>query len=566
MMYDYKIDLSGKNGEDLALDYTCIDGKLFMNMVLAGVNKLNTDKASIDSLNVFPVPDGDTGTNMSLTLNSVARFLGQIPEEDVTVAKVAEQMSYGALMGARGNSGVILSQILGGISRVFVTKGNEADAKSFVEGFAGGVESAYKAVVKPQEGTILTVCREASEYLTSVYNDSFTIEDCLKAYLEEGCRSLERTPEILPVLKQAGVVDAGAKGLLTIVEGMLAGLNGQIDFAAENKQDAAVENDYPEFHIHPDQITFQYCTELIVRGRQGQQVDAEAAREYLGALGDCVLVVSTGDITKVHVHTNRPGKVLEYFVEYGDLNDMKIENMKAQSERFGVADSSMELPAEHKHMAVVAVSAGEGLNEIFTSLGVDYVITGGQTMNPSTEDFINAIEKVNADQVVLLPNNKNIIMAADQAAKMSKDVQVQVVASRTIPQGIAALMAYDSESGLADNVEAMTESMQYVRSGEVTYAVRDTSIDAFEIREGQLLGIVEGKIKAVGDEMQQLIRDTLENMEMNEAELVTLYYGADVTEEAAGELLTYLEEIYPGADFELYNGAQAVYSYLISVE
>lgn len=566
MMYDYKIDLSGKNGEDLALDYTCIDGKLFMNMVLAGVNKLNTDKASIDSLNVFPVPDGDTGTNMSLTLNSVARFLGQIPEEDVTVAKVAEQMSYGALMGARGNSGVILSQILGGISRVFVTKGNEADAKSFVEGFAGGVESAYKAVVKPQEGTILTVCREASEYLTSVYNDSFTIEDCLKAYLEEGCRSLERTPEILPVLKQAGVVDAGAKGLLTIVEGMLAGLNGQIDFAAENKQEAAVENDYPEFHIHPDQITFQYCTELIVRGRQGQQVDAETAREYLGALGDCVLVVSTGDITKVHVHTNRPGKVLEYFVEYGDLNDMKIENMKAQSERFGVADSSMELPAEHKHMAVVAVSAGEGLNEIFTSLGVDYVITGGQTMNPSTEDFINAIEKVNADQVVLLPNNKNIIMAADQAAKMSKDVQVQVVASRTIPQGIAALMAYDSESGLADNVEAMTESMQYVRSGEVTYAVRDTSIDAFEIREGQLLGIVEGKIKAVGDEMQQLIRDTLENMEMNEAELVTLYYGADVTEEAAGELLTYLEEIYPGADFELYNGAQAVYSYLISVE
>ena len=548
------------------MDYTRIDGKLFMNMVLAGVNKLNTDKASIDSLNVFPVPDGDTGTNMSLTLNSVARFLGQIPEDEVTVAKVAEQMSYGALMGARGNSGVILSQILGGISKVFVTKGDEADAKSFVEGFAGGVESAYKAVVKPMEGTILTVCREASEYLTSVYEDSFTIEDCLKAYLEEGYRSLDRTPEILPVLKQAGVVDAGAKGLLTIVEGMLAGLNGQIDFAAENKQETVVENEFAEFHIHPDQITFQYCTELIVRSRDGKQVDAEAAREYLDTLGDCVLVVSAGDITKVHVHTNRPGKVLEYFVEYGDLNDMKIENMKAQSERFGVADSSVEMPAEHKHMAVVAVSAGEGLNEIFASLGVDYVITGGQTMNPSTEDFINAIEKVNADQVVLLPNNKNIIMAADQAAKMSTDVQVQVVASRTIPQGIAALMAYDSEGELDDNVEAMTESMQYVRSGEVTYAVRDTSIDAFEIREGQLLGIVEGKIKAVGDEMQQLIHDILENMQMDDAELVTLYYGADVTEEAANELLTYLEEEYLDVDFELYNGAQAVYSYLISVE
>lgn len=544
----------------------CIDGKLFLNMILAGANKLNAEKASIDSLNVFPVPDGDTGTNMSLTLNSVARFLGQIPENEITVAKVAEQMAYGALMGARGNSGVILSQILGGISKVFVGKEDAADARSFVDGFAGGVEAAYKAVVKPMEGTILTVCREASEHLSAVYQDGFTIEDCLKAYLEEGYRSLERTPEILPVLKQAGVVDAGAKGLLTIVEGMLAGLTGQIDFAAEQKQETIIENDYPEYHIHPDQITFQYCTELIVRSRE-HQVDAEAARAYLGELGDCVLAVSTGDITKVHVHTNRPGKVLEYFVEYGDLNDIKIENMKAQSQRFGVADENAERElAVQKHMAVVAVSAGEGLNEIFSSLGVDYVITGGQTMNPSTEDFIRAIEKVHADQVILLPNNKNIIMAAEQAAKMSADVPVQVVASRTIPQGIAALMAYDSEGALDDTAEAMVESMQHVRSAEVTYAVRDTSIDAFSIKEGQLLGIVEGKIKAVGDDMQQLICDTLAQMDMEDAELVTLYYGADVEEDAANALLEHLERIYTDAEFELYHGAQAVYSYLISVE
>lgn len=542
---------------------TCIDGKIFMNMVLAGANKLNADKASIDSLNVFPVPDGDTGTNMSLTLNSVSRFLGQIPEAEITVSKVAEQMAYGALMGARGNSGVILSQILGGIAKVFISKGNEADAKSFVEGFAGGVESAYKAVVKPMEGTILTVCREASEHLSAVYDDSFNIEDCLKAYLEEGYRSLDRTPEILPVLKQAGVVDAGAKGLLTVVEGMLAGLKGQIDFVSEAQAEAVVENDYPEYHIHPDQITFQYCTELIVRSK-GQQVDAEAARTYLGDLGDCTLVVSTGDITKVHVHTNHPGQVLEYFGAYGDLNDIKIENMKAQSERFGVA--SEEAPAEHKHLAVVAVSAGEGLNEIFSSLGVDYVITGGQTMNPSTEDFIKAIEKVNADQVVLLPNNKNIIMAAEQAAKMSETVQVQVVASRTIPQGIAALMAYDAEGELEENAEAMADSMQHVHSAEVTYAVRDTSIDEFEVREGQLLGIVEGKIKAVGDDMQQLICDTLAVMDVEDAELVTLYYGADVTEDEANALLEHLEAEYEDAEFELYNGAQAVYSYLISVE
>ncbi len=322
------------------MDYTHIDGNLFMNMVLAGVSKLNADKASIDSLNVFPVPDGDTGTNMSLTLNSVARFLGQIPEEEISVSKVAEQMAYGALMGARGNSGVILSQILGGISKIFITKGNEADAYSFVEGFAGGVQAAYKAVVKPMEGTILTVCREASEHLTAMYQENFTIEDCLKVYLEEGYRSLERTPEILPVLKQAGVVDAGAKGLLTFVEGMLTGLTGQMNFATENKTEQVAENDYPEYHIHPDQITFQYCTELIVHSKE-RHVDAEEARAYLSDLGDCVLVVSTGEITKVHVHTNRPGKVLEYFVEYGDLNDIKIENMKAQSQRFGVADAEV---------------------------------------------------------------------------------------------------------------------------------------------------------------------------------------------------------------------------------
>jgi DAK2 domain fusion protein YloV len=546
------------------VNYTSIDGKQFMNMILAGVNKLNADKASIDSLNVFPVPDGDTGTNMSLTLNSVARFLGQIPETEITVAKVAEQMSYGALMGARGNSGVILSQILGGLAKVFTTKGDTASAKDFVEGFTSGKESAYKAVVKPMEGTILTVCREASEYLSAVYQDSFTIEDCLNAYLAEGYRSLDRTPELLPVLKQAGVVDAGAKGLLTIVEGMLAGLNGQTDFVSENKQETVVENDYPEYHIHPDQITFQYCTELIVRNKK--EVDVEAARAYLNELGDCTLVVSAGDITKVHVHTNNPGQVLEYFVTFGDLNDIKIENMKAQSERFGVADETIEMEREHKALAVVAVSAGEGLNEIFASLGVDYVITGGQTMNPSTEDFMNAIEVVNADAVILLPNNKNIIMAAEQAANLSQDVQVRVVASRTIPQGIASLMAYDADGDVDENAEAMTEAMQQVRSAEVTYAVRDTSIDEFEIKEGQLLGIVEGKIKAVGDDMQQLICDALNAMDMDTAELATLYYGEGVTEDDANQLLEHLEATYPEVEFELYLGAQAVYSYLISVE
>ena len=545
------------------MEYTHISGKEFMTMVLAGVENVSAKKTSIDSLNVFPVPDGDTGTNMSLTLNSVARFLGQIPEEERTVAKVAEQMSYGALMGARGNSGVILSQILGGIAKVMMTKENEANAKSFVEGFAGGVESAYKAVVKPMEGTILTVCREASQYLSAVYQEDFTIVDCLKTYLEEGYRSLERTPEMLPVLKQAGVVDAGAKGLLTFVEGMLSGLTGESHVEMVEVSNA-VQNDYPEYHMQPEQITFQYCTELIVHSKE-TNVDAEKARAYLGELGDCTLVVSTGEITKVHVHTNHPGKVLEYFCAYGDLNDIKIENMRAQNQKFQSNKVETE-SVEKKPMAVVAVSAGEGLDEIFSSLGVDEVITGGQTMNPSTEDFMNAVKKVHAEHVILLPNNKNIVMAAEQAANMETDVQVKVVASRTIPQGIAALMAYDSEGELEETAEAMIESMQHVQSAEITYAVRDTSIDAFQIKEGQLLGIVEGKIKAVGNDMYQLMIDTLQAMRMEDAELVTLYYGADIEESAADALLEQLQQQYPDIEFEVYNGAQAVYSYLISVE
>ncbi len=546
------------------MEHRSIDGTLLMNMILAGADRLNTDKASIDSLNVFPVPDGDTGTNMSLTLDSVARFLGQIPEDERTVAKVADRMAYGALMGARGNSGVILSQILDGIAKVFTDKGDTADARCFVDGFAGGVKSAYKAVVKPMEGTILTVCREASAYLSSVYTDAFTVEDCLRAYLEEGRRSLERTPESLPVLKQAGVVDAGAKGLLVIVEGMLSGLSGEQTFTAAAQQEAAIVNDYPEFHIHPEEITFQYCTELIVRGET--LVDADAARAYLGELGDCVLVVSTGNITKVHVHTNHPGKVLEYFCAFGDLHDIKIDNLVAQSQKNFQAASDAADAALPKHLAVVAVSAGDGLDEIFRSLGVDFVITGGQTMNPSTEDFLRAVEQVHAEGVLLLPNNKNIILAAEQAAKMSAAVEVRVVASRSIPQGITALMAYDDAQSLEENAENMTEALQHVRSAEVTHAVRDTSIDTFSIREGQLLGIVDGKIRAVGEELQQLIYDTLDAMEMETAELVTLYYGADVSEDAADALVERLAQRYADVEFEAYSGGQAVYDYLISVE
>lgn len=537
------------------------NAQLFRQMILSAVNKLNAEKADIDSLNVFPVPDGDTGTNMSLTLNSAGKFISRIAEDELSVAKISGEMAYGALMGARGNSGVILSQILGGFAKA-LTNADVLTPALVTEGFASGVESAYKAVVKPMEGTILTVAREAAAYLKEHFDDTLSIDDCLRLYLEEGYRSLARTPEILPVLKQAGVVDAGAKGLLVIVEGLLAGFLGEIvaDVAKETEM-AQVQVD-EHFFVDPKDILFQYCTELIIKNKSAVAVDVPEAKAFLGEIGDSILVVSTNDVTKIHVHTNNPGKVLEYGITLGDLNDVKIENMKAQAQK-SFANVSVLPP---KDIAIIAVSAGDGLNEIFQSMGADMIITGGQTMNPSTEEFIAAIEKVNAKSVILLPNNKNIILTAEQAAKLSEAAAVSVVPSKTIPQGISALMMFNQENSLAENLEKMTGALSNVKTGEFTYAVRDTSLESKEIKEGQVLGIVDGKIAAVGDEINQLILDTLAVMEVEEYELVTVYYGEDVSAQEAESLLTLLEEKYPDIDFELHDGTQAVYFYLISVE
>ena len=535
-----------------------IDRTIFANMVLNAASKLNAEKAGVDSLNVFPVPDGDTGTNMSLTMNSAAKFVSRLGEE-CTVAEVAQQMAHGALMGARGNSGVILSQILGGFAQALENK-TEIKAVDLAAGFSGGVAAAYKAVVKPMEGTILTVAREAGEYLAQNVQEDMSIEDALKLYLEEGYRSLARTPEILPVLKQAGVVDAGAKGLLIIAEGMLEAVGGEIkfDFAAEESQP---EQEFEDNHlaIDPESIVFQYCTELFIKSYDGKTLDVEPIREYLGTLGDSLLVVGAGGMTKIHVHTNEPWKVIQYCVALGDLHEVKIENMKEQNLRLREQTPLNEL-------AVVAVSAGDGLNDIFRGLGVNYVITGGQTMNPSTEDFIAAIEKVHAKEVILLPNNKNIVLTAEQAAKITEQGQVFVVPSRSIPQGIAAMMAYNIEASAEENAEAMTEALGQIRSIEITHAVRDTSIEDKEIKEGQLLGIVDGKIKAVGDDMAALVAEALQSVGLEDYELVTLYYGSDVTEDEANELREKLEEQFPEIEFEVHLGDQAVYYYLLSVE
>lgn len=540
-------------------DNRTIDGQILMQMILAAVDKLNTEKAAIDSLNVFPVPDGDTGTNMSLTLNSAGRFIGKLTDDEIIVSEVAKQMAYGALMGARGNSGVILSQILGGFANALSDK-DTVDGASLTAGFASGVEDAYKAVAKPMEGTILTVAREASAYLSDHFTEELTVEECLKLYLEEGYRSLARTPDILPVLKQAGVVDAGAKGLLVIIEGMLTGLMGDTDYLPPVMEETSRVDTEENFLVDPDSIEFQYCTELIIKNTPGSVVDVNATKELLEQIGDSLLVVSTGDVTKIHVHTNHPGQVLEHGLVLGDLNDVKIENMKAQSQR------SFANIAPEKELAIIAVSSGEGLNEIFLSMGVDMIISGGQTMNPSTEEFLEAIGKARAKNVILLPNNKNIILTAEQAAKIETNANVFVVPTRTIPQGISALMVYNIEENADENTVKMQEAATHVISGEITHAVRDTSIGEQVIKEGQLLGIVDGKIAVVGDEMNSVIKDTLAAMDTAAYELVTLYYGAEIAQEEAEALFEELEELYPSIDFELHYGAQGVYFYLISVE
>jgi len=538
-----------------------INGLLFAKMIIAASNRLNAEKAEVDSLNVFPVPDGDTGTNMSLTMSSAAKFVGRLSEDEMTVAKVAEQMAYGALMGARGNSGVILSQILGGFAKGVENK-QELTAKDLCESFLSGMEAAYKAVSKPMEGTILTVSKDAAHYLMSKYSDELTIEEALQLYLEEGYRSLARTPDILPVLKQANVVDAGGKGLLVVVEGMLAGFLGQEDFAFVASEPSVNDFQDDHFAVDPDSIVFKYCTELFVRSANALQ-DAEEIKAYLQDLGDSMLVVAAGEMIKIHVHTNDPGKVLSFCGALGDLSDMKIENMKLQNAQI-IQSKVQNEPM--KPIAVIAVSVGEGLNTIFTSMGVDYVVSGGQTMNPSTEDFLEAIDEVNAEEIVILPNNKNIIMTAEQAAKVCEKSKVYVVPSRSIPQGITAMMAYNMEESGAYNADEMKNALQYVRSVEVTYAVRDTSIDDKEIREGQIMGIVDGKIAAVHEDVNTLIENTLDIMDIVDDELVTLYYGEGITEEMANELVAVLEEKYPQIEFESHEGGQAVYYYLLSVE
>ncbi|MDK2822945.1 MAG: fatty acid kinase [Clostridia bacterium] len=541
------------------MNTTKIKGYTLRAMVLTGAGKLEMEKSKIDSLNVFPVPDGDTGTNMSLTLASAARAVEKL-SQDAELKEVAEAMAYGALMGARGNSGVILSQLLGGFSKA-VSEVNEVDAFTLAKAFEKGVEAAYKAVVKPVEGTILTVAREASEKLMKEVCDNTDIVKALEIFLEQGYKTLAMTPEMLPVLKQAGVVDAGGQGFLTVIEGMLVGFKGEKiigDFTREDKYQPSHSFPGNDFIINEESIKFQYCTEFIIRKNKAINVTADEIKIFLEKKGDCVLVVGTDDIIKIHVHTNNPGLVLEYCCNIGSLYNIKIDNMREQSKE-------LQLSFPNKNLGVISVSTGEGINEIFKSLGVDYIITGGQTMNPSTEDILAAIEGVNANEIIILPNNKNIILAAQQAVSLSSK-PAKVVTSKTIPQGISALMAFNGELDLLTNYKRMQDAINQVKTCEVTYAVRDAQHGEMSITTGQIMGIIEGEISIVGEDIEEVISKIMKKMITTNVELVTLYYGYEITKEQAEKLLDKIASFYPNVDFELHYGGQPLYYYLISIE
>lgn len=551
-----------------------ITTSLFQEMVQAASTRLNKQAEYVNSLNVFPVPDGDTGTNMGMTITNGAKEVADKPAG--TVGQVGQILSKGLLMGARGNSGVIMSQLFRGFGQAIKDK-EELDGKDLAHAFQNGVEVAYKAVMKPVEGTILTVSRGAATAALKKAEETDDAIEVMRATLEGANRALKKTPDLLPVLKEVGVVDSGGQGLVYIYEGFLAALTGEYLTSEDFEPTPAVMTEMINAehhksvagHVATEDITFGYCTEIMVALRQGptyvKDFDYEEFRNYLNDLGDSLLVVNDDEIVKVHVHTEDPGLVMQAGLQYGSLVKVKVDNMREQHEAQVVKEEATQKPVEQKEFAIVAVAAGQGLTDIFTSQGVDYVISGGQTMNPSTEDFVKAIETLNAKNVIILPNNKNIIMAAQSAADVA-EVAVKVVETKTISQGFTSLLAFDASQSLEDNAAAMTASLADVKSGSVTTAVRDTTIDGLEIHEGDNLGMVDGKIVVSNPDMMETLTATFEQMLDEDSELVMIYVGEDGDEETAQALADYLEDKYEDIEVDIHSGDQPVYPYLFSVE
>jgi DAK2 domain fusion protein YloV len=541
-----------------------INGATFRKMILNGAKLLEKNKDYVDSLNVFPVPDGDTGTNMSLTLFSAAKEVSNCSSNKMS--ELCSAFAKGALRGARGNSGVISSQIVRGMSDV-LGKSEEITVKNLAEAFEKGTEIAYKAVTKPKEGTILTVMRAMSEYATANSKKSVDVDIFLKEILNAGEEMLKKTPEMLPVLKKAGVVDAGGRGLLIIFEGWLAVLNGEEDVnlsfddtisADESKFSEEAHFDYNDL----GEITFAYCTEFFIINlhKKTTEADIDRFRETLMTLGDCVLVIGDLSFVKVHVHSNQPGLVLTHALELGELDQLKIENMLEQNRKL-IGTKKEEM----KPFGIVSVCAGEGLSNIFKDLLVDNIIEGGQTMNPSADDIAKACDKINAKDIFVLPNNKNIILAAEQAKALSKR-KLHIIPSRNVPQGLSAVLAFNPEESVASNEEAMNEALQYVRAGMVTYAVRSTQIDNFNLVEGDIIGMDAKNIVAKGDNVTAVTEELVDTMMNDEVSTITLYFGNHVTEEEAAKVASDLGEKYPMCDVDYHFGGQPLYYYIVSLE
>lgn len=567
-----------------------IDAKMLSKMFLAGAKNLEHKKEWINELNVFPVPDGDTGTNMSMTILSAAKEVAAISEPDMV--SLAKAISSGSLRGARGNSGVILSQLFRGFTKV-IREYDEINVAILASACDKAVETAYKAVMKPKEGTILTVAKGAARRATDL---AMAGEKDLEVFIGEVIKEAEvvlaQTPDMLPVLKQAGVVDSGGQGLVEVLKGAYDAFLGKeidvsIDFAP--KTSAAAEKGAMPSTIEAQanaEIKFCYCTQFLIMLNKPFNIKQEIDfKEYLSSIGDSIVVVADDEIVKVHVHTNDPGLAMQKALRFGSLTTIIIENMRLErdekvsdmmekqmqstdlpSQTAPAAEHSDAVPNVHKETGFIAVSIGEGMNEIFRSLGVDYIIEGGQTMNPSTEDMLNAIEKINADNIFIFPNNKNIILAANQAKQLTKDKNIIVIPTKTVPQGITAIINYVPDISVEENEAVMTEEVQRVATGQVTYAVRDTMIDDQEIHQGDFMGIGDKGILAVGTDLQSVAFNMVQKMMSDEFELISIYYGDVITEEQAQRLADQVQAEYSGCDVELQFGGQPIYSYIISAE
>ncbi|WP_125762383.1 DAK2 domain-containing protein [Levilactobacillus mulengensis] len=553
----------------------------FGKMVQAASQKLNQNADFINSLNVFPVPDGDTGTNMSLSLQSGAKY--ERDADSTAVGVLAVALAKGLLMGARGNSGVILSQIFRGFSKKLADK-QTLTAQDLADGFAAGAETAYKAVMKPTEGTILTVVREGAQAGLNTAKESDDVLAVMDAVFEAAKAALATTPDLLPVLKQVGVVDSGGQGLTFVLEAFNDSLNGRVAEEGDYKPDDAEMDEMIDAAHHqsvqgkldPNSIKYGYCTEIMVRIGRGKQVDHDfdydTFYKYLADLGDSLLVVNDEEIVKVHVHTEHPGKVIAWGQEFGDLAKVKVDNMRMQQETImehdeetgaaPVATATDEAPAD---TAIIAIAAGEGLGTLFKSLGVTHVVNGGQTMNPSTQDIVDAINQSQAKRAIVLPNNKNIFLAAEQAAKVA-DIPAVIVHSKTVSQGMTAMLGYNPDAELAENQEAMEDNLSAVKSGQVTHAIRDTQLDGFDIKEGNFMGIVDGTIKVTDADLLKTAVDTVKAMLDDESEIITIIYGSDTTAEVAEQLQQQVEALDDDLETEVHEGDQPVYPFLISVE